>query len=86
MFSESLEKATPVRIELGVGTTGSYTWKGKVLAYNGTVSKLQGWHTDGGDNIANDTFQIETNRSAKGLVFEVHGADPAPVAPMILQL
>jgi len=78
VFSESLQKVTPVRIELGVGTTGSYTWKGKVLSYNGTVSKLQGWHTEGSDTVASDTFQIETNRGAKGLVFEVHGDDPAP--------
>ncbi len=78
VFSGSQQKTVQVRIELGVGTTASTLWKGRMIAYNGAVAKVRGWQTGSDDRIAGNEFHIQTGPESKGLLLEIQGTDPAP--------
>ena len=78
VYSQSVQKTTRVRLELGAGVVDPSVWEGELIAYNGTVSRVEGWRTSAGDRVSGTSFRLETGPETKGLLFEVQGADARP--------
>lgn len=83
VFTPSSPKTVRVRLELGVAGTAPRVWEGQLEAYNGAIANAQGWQLAAADKVNGAAFKINApggaaNVAAKGLVFDVLGANPAP--------
>ncbi len=78
VYTQSIQKTTRVRLELGAGAIDPFLWEGQLLAYNGSISNVEGWHTSNSDQVSQAKFRLRTGRETKGLLFEVQGTDPRP--------
>jgi hypothetical protein len=78
VLTRSVMKTTRVRLELGVGTTEPYVWKGRLTAYNGSITGAEGWHTAPTDVVRGTSFVLHTGPEPKGLVIGVQGTEARP--------
>lgn len=80
VFTATTCKTVSLRMELGVSSSRPELWQGRLEAYNGAITNLQGWRTAPSDQVNGIEFQIHTTNGCptKGLVFDVLGSSPAP--------
>jgi hypothetical protein len=71
VFSGSGSKPVEFRVELGVKGKEAYQWRGKVMVYNGVLTKSRLWKESAGDYARGERFQVTTHDSAKGLILSI---------------
>ncbi|MGA2628711.1 MAG: hypothetical protein ABSG54_00735 [Terriglobia bacterium] len=79
VFSGSAEKATELRIELGVGESSLHEWSGRLRAYNGRIESVEAWNPAAGDSAGLNGFQIQTGGAPKGIKVKLTAAEPSLV-------